>query len=78
MDFPPVPLWLVNWNQCCDLRTKTTYVTTLEHEVRDDSVESRSGVTEAVLSGTELTEVTGGLGDNVVEELEGDSASGGV
>lgn len=57
---------------------KVTYVTTLEHEVGDDSVESRAGVTEAVLAGTELTEVASSLGDNVVEQLEGDSAGGGV
>jgi hypothetical protein len=68
----------VNWGQCCGRWSRITYVTTLEHEVGDDSVESRASVTEAVLAGTELTEVTSSLGDNVVVELEGDSASRGV
>jgi hypothetical protein len=39
-------------------------------------VESRTGVTEALLTSAESSEVGGGLGDDVVEELEGDSASG--
>lgn len=33
---------------------------------RDNSVESRSSVSETVLSSAELTEVTSGLGDNIV------------
>ena len=33
-------------------------VSTLEHEVGDDSVEAGGGVSEAVLSGTELSEVS--------------------
>ena len=41
-------------------------------------MESGAGVTETVLAGTELSEVTGSLGDNVVEQLEGDSAGRGV
>lgn len=32
-------------------------------------------VAEAVLASAELTEVAGGLGDNVVVELEGDTAA---
>ena len=63
------------WERC---GARSTYVTTLEHEVGDDSVESGAGVTETVLAGTELSEVTGSLGDNVVEQLEGDSAGRGV
>lgn len=41
-------------------------VTTLEHELGDDSVEARTGVSEAVLSSAELSEVSSGLGDDVV------------
>jgi hypothetical protein len=59
-------------------RWRWTHVTTLEHEVGDDSVETGSGVAEAVLAGAELSEVSGRLGDDVVVELEGDSARGGV
>lgn len=60
------------------VRKKVTHVTTLEHELGDHSVETRAGVTEAVLAGTEFTEVSGSLGDDIVEELESDSAGGGV
>ena len=52
-------------------------VTTLEHELGNDTVEGRVGVTESVLAGSKLTEVLGGLGDNVVEELEDDAAQRG-
>lgn len=51
----------------------TGEVTTLEHEVGDDAVEGRELVAEAVLASAELTEVTGGDGDNVVVEVELDS-----
>ena len=76
MDFPPVPLWLVNWGQYVNVAS--THVSTLEHEVGDDSVETGSGVSEALLTSAESSEVGGSLGDNVVVELEGDSASWGV
>ena len=49
-------------------------VTALEHEARDDTMEARSSVTEAVLASGELTEVASGFGHNVVEELEDDAA----
>jgi hypothetical protein len=52
----------------------TGEVTTLEHEVRDDTVELRARVAEALLASAESTEVLDGLGDNVVEELEVDAA----
>jgi hypothetical protein len=55
-----------------------THVTTLEHEVGDDSVESRAGVTEALVTSAEGSEVGGSLGDDVVVQLERDSASWGV
>src|SRR6478735_7829677 len=51
-------------------------VTALEHEVRDDAVERRAGVTEAVLTGGERAEVLRGLGGNVVEKVEHDPARG--
>lgn len=41
-------------------------------------METRAGVTEAVLAGTELSEVSGSLGDDIVEELESDSAGRGI
>ena len=52
----------------------TGEVTTLEHEVRDDTVELGARVAEALLASAESTEVLDGLGDNVVEELEVDAA----
>jgi len=72
---------------------RVTYVTTLEHELGDNSVESTSGVTEAyilallggrrpckltLLSSAESPEVLSSLGDDIVVKLELDSASGGV
>lgn len=58
----------------------STYVTTgevatLEHEVRDDAVEGRALVAEALLAGAQSAEVGGGLGDNVIKEVEGDATS---
>jgi len=50
-------------------------VTTLEHEIRNDAVESRALVAEAVLAGAQLTEVAGGLGDDVIVESESDAAA---
>jgi hypothetical protein len=49
-------------------------VTALEHEVGDNAVEAGSLVAESVLASAELPEVAGGLGDNIVEEVEGDAA----
>lgn len=37
-------------------------------------MERRASIAEAVLASAELTEVAGGLGDNVVVEVEGDAA----
>jgi hypothetical protein len=37
-------------------------------------VELGSGVSESLLSGTKSSEIGGGLGDNVVEQLESDPA----
>lgn len=52
----------------------TGEVTTLEHEVGDDAVEGRALVAESLLAGAESAEVGGGLGDNVIEEVEDDAA----
>lgn len=51
-------------------------VTALQHELGDNSVEDGVGVAEALLTSAESSEVLGGLGDNVVVELELDSAEG--
>ena len=51
-------------------------VTTLEHEVGDDTVEGRALVAETVFTSGELTEVLRGPRDNIVEELEDDATSG--
>ena len=51
-------------------------VTTLEHEVGDDTVEGGALVAETVLAGGKLTEVLRRLRDDVVVELEDDTASG--
>lgn len=51
-------------------------VAALKHEVGDDTVEGGALVAETLLPGGELTEVTGGLGDDVVEEPEDDATRG--
>jgi len=48
-------------------------VTSLKHEVGDDTVEAGAGIPVTVLAGAELTEVPGGLGNILVVELEGDA-----
>lgn len=55
----------------------TGEVTTLEHELGDHTVELGAGVAEALLAGAEGTEVLDGLGDDIVEELEVDTAGAG-
>lgn len=49
-------------------------VTTLKHEVGDDTVELGARVAEALLASAESAEVLDGLGDNIVEKLEVDTA----
>ena len=51
-------------------------VTTLKHEVGDDAVEARASVAVAILARRQLAEVPRSLGDDVVEELEDNAASG--
>ena len=47
-----------------------------EAYLRDDTVEARALITETVLASGELAEVAGGLGDDIVIELEDDAARG--
>ena len=63
--------------QTIDRRTHvaTGEVTTLEHELGDDTVEGGALVAEAGGTSAELLEVLGGLGDNVVVQGEVDTAS---
>ena len=61
---------------CVVLTVTAGEVTTLEHEVGDDTVEGRALVAETVFTSGELTEVLRGPRDNIVEELEDDATSG--
>ena len=61
---------------CVVLTVTTGEVTTLQHEVGDDTVEGRALVAETVFTSGELTEVLRGPRDNIVEELEDDATSG--
>ena len=54
----------------------TGEVATLKHEVRDDAVEGRALVAEALLAGAESLEVVNSLGDNIIVEVEVDPALG--
>jgi hypothetical protein len=77
MDLPPVPYIIVSSN--CDMfmitgtYVATSEVTTLKHELRDDAVEGRASVSEALLAGAKSAEVLGSLRDNVVVEEEVDA-----
>jgi hypothetical protein len=51
-------------------------VATLQHELGDNTMETRTCVSVAVLASRELAEVAGGLGHDIVVELEDDAASG--
>jgi len=48
-------------------------VTTLTHELGDDSVELGAGVAESMHASAEFTEILGGLGDDVVIKFEDDA-----
>ena len=57
---------------------RSSYVTAgevaaLEHELGDDTVEGRALVAEALLAGAESAEVLGGLGNDVIVQLEVDA-----
>ena len=84
MDLPPVPC-----AKCQPLESSlstsslaahvlSVKVAALEHELRDDTVEWRRLVAEALLAGAEGAEVGGRLWDHVVVELEADGAEGGA
>lgn len=51
-------------------------VSTLQHELGDDSVEDGVGVTKALLAGAQSSEVLGGLGHLVGKQLKVDLADG--
>lgn len=53
----------------------TGKVTTLEHELGDDTVEARALVTFAFGLGAQLTEVAGSLGNLLLVEVEVDAAN---
>jgi hypothetical protein len=48
----------------------------LEHKIGDDTVEGGSSVAEPVLASAEFTEVSGGVGYDIVVELEFDTPDG--
>ena len=48
-------------------------VTALEHELRDDTVEGRALVSLSLGELAKLTEVLGGLGNVLLEEVEDDT-----
>lgn len=52
-------------------------VSSLSHEISDDSMERWSLVSKSFLSGTESFEVGSSLGDNTIKQFEDDSASWG-
>jgi hypothetical protein len=51
----------------------TGEVTALEHELRDDAVECRASIAEALLASAKSTEVLSGLGDYIIVEIEVDA-----
>lgn len=80
MDFPPVPgeaftqPLLQNQHRNSWLTVTASEVTTLEHKVRNNTVECRSGVSETILASGKLAEVPSGLWHNIVVQLEDDTA----
>ena len=52
----------------------TREVTALDHEVLDDTVESRALITEALLAGSKSAEVLSGLGDGLAVETDHNAA----
>jgi len=52
----------------------TGEVTPLKHELRDDAVEGRASVSEALFAGAECTEVLDRLWDFILIEIEVDTA----
>src|SRR4051812_41434669 len=76
MDLPPVPYLDVSVEVTrCGIETYVAAgeITSLKHELGNDTVESRPSVTEALLASAESTEVLGRLGDVFVIEDEVDA-----
>lgn len=59
---------------CWDAHIAASEITALEHELGDDAVEGRALVAEAILAGAQLPEIPGRLGNDVVEQVERDTA----
>lgn len=82
MDFPPVPYRVDTLVFLCHqpagpwARTHVVVgeVTTLEHELGNDTVERRALIAVSLRSGAKNSEVLGGLGNNIIVQLEGDPA----
>ena len=82
IDFPPVPYMemLAVFIRLSDARRAGTHVATsevtaLKHELRDHAMELGSAVTKALLTSAKGTEILSGLGNNIIEEFEVDTAS---
>ena len=78
MDLPPVPCDYVSVS-CRVYGEVSTYVTagevtTLKHELWDDTVEGGTLVSETLLTSAESAEVLGSLWDNIVVKIEVDAA----
>jgi hypothetical protein len=59
----------------CNSYVATGEVTSLKHELRNDTVEGRASVSEALLASAKSTEVLNGPWDFVFEEVEYDSTA---
>jgi hypothetical protein len=53
----------------------TGEVTTLKHELRNDAVEGRASISEALLASAKSTEVLGSLWNYIVVEVEVDATA---
>jgi|SRR5690242_11783256 len=77
MDLPPVPcLQLASHSRhdCSFTHVAFREITALDHEVLDNTMEGRALIAEALLAGSEGTEVLSGLGDGLAVEANGDTA----
>jgi hypothetical protein len=78
MDLPPVPYMMVSYGRYRvengQAYVATGEVTSLEHELRDDAVESRASISETLLAGAKSTEVLSSLWDYIIVEVEVDAA----
>ena len=81
IDFPPVPcmkklavLMCLSDASSVGTHVATGEVTALKHELRDDAMELGSAVAKALLTSAKGTKVLSGLGNDVVVEVEVDTA----